>query len=160
MVGLHREVFEDFLSSQREESTELLCVGPFNKELLIFEFGAVLGIVTHQVLTEVDAGVEPFPNVRVHRVRIVFVLCCDTSQFFNSGYEHWVQLLCQVDIVVLLAIGQLNYLALEFEQRLNECNLKVIREEIHVFVVLLALLVSKIGSFMFICHLFFDAYLN
>ena len=91
-------------------------MGPFNKELLVFEFGSVLGIVAHQVLAKVDAGVEPFSYVWVNRVRIVFVLCCHSSEFFNSGYEHWVQFLCQVDIVVLLAIGQLNDLPLQFKQ--------------------------------------------
>lgn len=49
---------------------------------------------------------------------------------------------------MLLAVGQLDDLALELEERLNEGNLEVIGEEIHVFLlVLLIHLVTHITGF-------------
>ena len=108
----------------------------------------MLGIVAHQELTQVDARVESLPNAGVKDVLLFNDASDLTRELFKGRDKHWVQFLREVDIVVLFAVGQLNDLSLELEERLNEGNLEVIGEEIHVFlVVLLIHLITHITGF-------------
>ena len=45
-----------------EETFYFLNACLLNKELLVFQLGAVIGIVSHQIFTQEDAGVETFAN--------------------------------------------------------------------------------------------------
>ena len=38
------------------------------------------------------------------------------GEFFDAGHEDRVEFLGQIDVVVFFTVGQVNYLALEFQQ--------------------------------------------
>lgn len=73
MVGLQCKVFEDLLSLLHKEAAYFFNFGELFEKFAIFEFGAMLGVVAHQVLGQENAWVEALPNRRVNSCLVRFV---------------------------------------------------------------------------------------
>ena len=76
-------------------------------------------------------------TIKVHNT-LTFFICQSvdfTSQKLNSWQKNWVQLSCQVDIVMLIRVGQLDDLLLESEQVLDISSLVVFLEQLGLIVV-------------------------
>jgi len=56
---LQGEVLENLLTLCNEETSDLLHTGLLLEKVSVVELGTVLGIVSHKVLSQKDAGVEP-----------------------------------------------------------------------------------------------------
>jgi hypothetical protein len=128
------------LSAQMPEAAQFLDVRPLFKESLVFELGAVLRVVSHQELGEEDAGVEALTDRRINHSLVLNNAVDFLGELLEGRYEHWVQFLREVDVVMLLAVRQVNDLSLQLQKRLHKSNVEVVTEEIHVFFLVLAVL--------------------
>lgn len=68
LVGLQHEVLVDALTLDVEEAPELLDASVLPENILILILRAVGRVVPHQVLGQVNAGIESLSNAFVNRV--------------------------------------------------------------------------------------------
>ena len=105
-------MLENFLALEHEKATKFLLSSVGDKQVLVFKLRSVGWVAAHEVFSQENAGVEPRPNGGINFV-LVFNKASDlTGEFFESGHQDWVQSLAQVDVVVLLRVGQSNNLVL------------------------------------------------
>ena len=62
VIRLNAEVLVYLSLLSGKETFYFLNACLLNKELLVFQLGAVIGIVSHQIFTQEDARVETFAN--------------------------------------------------------------------------------------------------
>ena len=68
MVWLQGEMFEDFRALGHKEAPDFLNARLQLEQFIVFQFGAVLRVIAHEVLTQIDAGVKAFSDAGVNRV--------------------------------------------------------------------------------------------
>ena len=153
LVILQSEVLENLLAFAHEETFDLLGLRLLNKHLSVFKLGTMVWIVSHQVFSEEDAWVKPIADAWINFIyskgarlvinigdihTLTFFICQSidfASQKLNSWQKNWVQLSCQVDIVMLIRVGQLDDLLLKSEQVLDISSLVVFLEQLGLIVV-------------------------
>lgn len=132
VIRLQSEMLENFLALEHEKATKFLLSSVGDKQVLVFKLSSVCWVAAHQVFSQENAWVETRTNGGINFV-LVFNKASDlTGQFFESGHQNWVQSLTEVDVIVLLRVGQSNNLVLEPQQTLAECNVEILREHVHV----------------------------
>ena len=65
MVWLKRKVLENFSSFGHKEASDFFNARLFLKELRIFQFSAMLGVVSHEIFSQVDAGVKALSDAGI-----------------------------------------------------------------------------------------------
>lgn len=58
VISLQHEVLIDLRTLGQEETTDLLNLGIFGEELLVFCLSSMLGVISHQEFCEENAGIE------------------------------------------------------------------------------------------------------
>jgi hypothetical protein len=103
----------------------------FLNSCIFFKGGAIfesfilisVGVVPHEELSQEDARVEPLLDTIINFAILRVDEPVDLSgELLETGYEHWIDLLCQVDVEMLAAPWQVNRVGLGPQQGLDQAN--------------------------------------
>lgn len=110
LVRLNAKVFVDLLLFHLKESSDL-----FNPRKLLERLRKlqgvwrVLRVVSHEELSQVDARIEPIFDALVDFAFFRVNQSVDFArEFFEAWHQNGVDLVCQVNVEVLVGVGQIN----------------------------------------------------